>query len=134
MNKIYKAPNVDFRYARLAELIPDPNGGADFKFKPLNAYTYESTTYVDKFCTINLDDYSDGASGAFDIESLGWWVHDQLCKRCKWDDGTPITNWEASTVLYDILKSEGRWCRARYWRYSTFLLGGKEIKKQVGWC
>jgi len=64
---------------------------------------------------------SDGATGALDIRSLGWWVHDKMCEDMKWADGTPATRWQGSTVLSDILKDEGRYFRKTYWRYATML-------------
>ena len=94
--------------------------------------TYKSPRYS-KTCTVPKGYKSDGATGAFDIWSEGWWVHDVLCDRCTWDDGTPITNWEASRVLSDILKSEGRWVRNKTWLVATFLLGGWSVKKANGW-
>ena len=72
---------------------------------------------------------SDGATGAFDIWSESWWVHDKLCDKGTWDDGTPITNWQASTVLGDILLSEGRVFRSVYWWWFTFLFGCKKARK-----
>jgi hypothetical protein len=71
---------------------------------------------------------SDGATGALDIWSEGWWVHDRLCDRGTWDDGTPVTNWQASRVLSDILASEGRWARAFGWRWATWLFGGGKCR------
>lgn len=70
----------------------------------------------------------DGATGAMDINSAGWWVHDQLCKSGKWDDGTPLSNWQCSQVLQDILKAEGRWARARYWFWFTLIGGGGKAR------
>lgn len=81
---------------------------------------YYSKRY-DKYVTIKQGWYSDGATWAIDITSLGWWVHDRLCERCTWDDGTPCTRWQGSKVLSDILKAEGRWARAWYWKYATYL-------------
>lgn len=75
---------------------------------------------------------SDGATGAIDIPSLSWWVHDVICERTTWDDGTPIKAWQASMVLADILRSEGRWFRAIYWQASTFLLGCTKTRDN-GW-
>lgn len=71
---------------------------------------------------------SDGATGAIDIWSEGWWVHDRLCERGTWDDGTMCNNWQASTVLSDILRSEGRWIRAIYWWPATWLFGGGKAR------
>ena len=74
---------------------------------------------------------SDGATGAIDIYSRSWWVHDKLCDTGVWHDGTPCTNWQASTVLSDILRSEGRWFRARTWRWATFLFGGGKCRERM---
>ena len=80
---------------------------------------YYSETY-DKTITVEKGRKSDGATGAFDIWSEAWWVHDKLCEESRWDDGTPCTNYQASQVLGDILKKEGRWMRSFYWRWATF--------------
>lgn len=72
---------------------------------------------------------SDGATGAIDIFSNAWWVHDVLCDRGTWDDDTPCTNWQASTVLSDILREEGRYIRAVYWWPATWLFGGGKARK-----
>lgn len=72
---------------------------------------------------------SDGATGAMDIVSAGWWVHDWICQYWKFDDGTPINKIMASTILSDILKSEGRWFRARTWFMATLLCGPNPKKE-----
>lgn len=82
-----------------------------------------------KSVTVTKGYPSDGATGALDIWSEGWWVHDVLCDRGTWDDGTPCTNWQASTILSDILKAEGRKYRAIYWKYMTFLFGGGKCRQ-----
>lgn len=71
---------------------------------------------------------SDGATGAFDIRSLGWWAHDVACERCTWDDGSEITRWQASQILQDILEAEGYWWRSKYWFWATYYGGGKKLK------
>lgn len=81
-----------------------------------------------KFVTVPKGYVSDGATGASDIYSKAWWVHDMLCDRGTWDDGTPVTNWQASSVLSDILKDEGRWFRARTWFVATWLFGGGKAR------
>ena len=112
---------------------------AEMNWMLLNGGTYHSKRYNKKITIIGLNDdylnpmYSDGASGAFDIISAGWWFHDKLCNDCRWDDGTPITNWQASMVLSDILYSEGRYIRSKRWFWATFLIGGKKIKQLNGW-
>lgn len=88
---------------------------------------YYSLRYK-KWVTVPKGYLSDGATGAMDICSEGWWVHDVLCDRGTWDDGTPVTNWQASQVLQDILHSEGRWFRKRTWFWATWLLGGGKAR------
>jgi len=89
--------------------------------------TYYSPRYK-KTITVKPKIY-DGATGAIDINSASWWVHDQLCNTGKFDDGTKCSNWQASQVLQDILKDEGRWARASYWFWSTWFFGGGEARK-----
>ena len=76
---------------------------------------------------------SDGATDAGpvsvpDINSRGWWVHDELCKNGVWYDGSKCTNWQASRVLSDILAEEGFWFRARSWFVGTWLFGGGKAR------
>jgi hypothetical protein len=72
---------------------------------------------------------SDGATFAEDIYSDSWWIHDILCDTGVWDDGTPLTNWQASMVLRDVLLSEGRYIRANRWFVATFLFGGGKARE-----
>lgn len=88
---------------------------------------YESPRYK-KTVTVPEGYPSDGATGAIDIYSDSWWVHDVLCDRGTFDDGTPCTNWQASQVLQDILKKEGRWFRSKYWFWFTWLFGGGKAR------
>jgi hypothetical protein len=97
-------------------------------YKICQKFSYKSYRYA-KAVIINEGTISDGATGAFDIISAGWWVHDELCKTGHWSDGTKCTNLQASTVLHDILKSEGRWFRAKTWFIMTFLFGGGVCRK-----
>ena len=93
------------------------------RYKLLEAFTYYSPRYR-KHITVPVGLRSDGASGpAEDITSIAWWTHDRVCGVWMFDDGTGITTHMASTILYDILRSEGRWFRARSWWISTRLLG-----------
>jgi len=71
----------------------------------------------------------DGATMAVDINTTAWWVHDQLCDDTVWLDGTPTTAWQAAIVLSEILRMEGFWARAIYWRWATLLLGCTETRK-----
>lgn len=91
-------------------------------------FSYYSERYK-KRVSITIPYTSDGATGAFDILSAAWWVHDWMCDGHGWDDGTQPTRWEASQVLHDILKDEGYWARAEYWRLATYWLGAKNLKK-----
>lgn len=98
------------------------------KYPRQATFLYHSPRYG-KSVTVPAGYVSDGASGpAVDIYSEGWWVHDVLCDRGTWDDGTPCNNWQASTVLHDILKSEGRYVRAFSWRWATWLFGGGQAR------
>ena len=92
-------------------------------YECLEDYVYCSPRY-NKFICIPKGFYSDGATWAFDITTLGYWVHDYICRYGVWCDGTPVNNWQASTVLSDILREEGRPIRAQYWRIFTWLFGG----------
>ena len=88
---------------------------------------YHSKRYA-KSVTVEKGYVSDGASGAVDIWSTGWWVHDVLCDTGKFNDGTLCNNWQASMILSDILKSEGRWFRSRTWFIATWLFGGGKAR------
>ena len=106
--------------------IPTLDSGAKYQYLSPD-YTYYSERY-DKRITIKRGMMSDGASGALDIYSWGWWIHDKLCSTGKWDDGTEVTNWQASRVLADVLKAEGRWLRSKYWFWATWLFGGGKAR------
>ena len=100
---------------------------SSYKYRCPKEMKYYSKRY-DKTVTIHAGYPSDGATGASDIWSESWWIHDILCDRGVFDDGTPCTNLQASTILKDILKSEGRWFRARTWFVATFLFGVGECR------
>lgn len=124
MNNILITP-CGLRYKK--QFFIDKRTKEKFKYIRLNKYKYYSKRYK-KYCTVEIL-RSDGATGAFDIASCAWWVHDQLCKTGKWDDGTLLTNWQCSQVLSDILWSEKRYIRSQRWKYATFCLGGGEARK-----
>jgi len=92
-------------------------------YESTKEYLYWSPRYC-KFILISPGFYSDGATGAIDIDSVGFWIHDFICRYGKWSDGTPITNWQASSVLSDVLEEEGFWFRKYTWRFATWLFGG----------
>lgn len=98
------------------------------KYYNEHGFKYYSKRY-DKSVTIPKGDPSDGATCAPDIYSRSWWVHDMLCKRGTFDDGTRCTNLQASMVLSDILWSEKQWLRAGPWWLMTFLFGGDKARK-----
>lgn len=96
-------------------------------------YRWHSSRYGESI-TVYEGTVRDGASGAINIRSSSWWVHDEICARepPQWDSGNPISAWQAAATLSDVLASEGRWARAIYWRWSTFMLGCKAARKN-GW-
>ena len=101
-------------------LFNHPKG---YKYRALNAWTYFSPRYK-RAITIPRGFECDGASGpAWDIGSDAWGVHDVLCRLGTWDDKTPLCNWQASSVLGDILRADGHWARASYWKYATLFFG-----------
>lgn len=110
----------NFRYRRYYN-------GSEKPYRALRTYIFYSKRY-NKTVTISNGMEADGATGAMDIISLAWWVHDQLCNTGVWDDGTRLTNWQCSRVLSDILWFEGRYYRSVYWLFSTFALGGGEAR------
>lgn len=93
---------------------------------------YTSQRYG-KLVVIHPGFRSDGATGAKDISSLGWWVHDYLCEFGQFSDGSLCTNWQASMILHDILVEEGRWFRARSWFAATWLFGGGKARENGMW-
>jgi hypothetical protein len=100
----------------------------DGKYRLNEVIIYHSIRY-NKTVTVPAGFISDGATGANDISSRAWWVHDVLCADGAWDDGTKVSNWQCSTVLHDVLKEEGRWARALYWWPCTWLLGGGKARE-----
>ena len=106
-------------------------------YELLEHILYHSGRY-NKDVELNIGDKSDGATGAPDLKgevkclykgepflaSLFWWVHDNLCERGTWADGTPCYNWQIAMVAKDILKAEGHWVRDFWWFLAMFALGG----------
>jgi len=83
-------------------------------------YKYCSPRYCKSIALCN-GEFSDGASGALDIDSNAWLVHDVIFKYKIWEDGTYITRTQCAMVLHDILKSEGYYVRAKTWLVATYL-------------
>jgi len=100
----------------------------DDKYRLDEEIVYFSGRYG-KTATVPAGYISDGATGAMDIASRAWWVHDILCERGKWDDGAPLSNWHCSQVLQDILKEEGRYWQSKRWFWATWLLGGGKARE-----
>jgi len=117
---------------------------------------YDSGRYG-KRLTVPAGEFSDGSTGGFDTVSWYWPVHDRICKMGKWDDGTPINNWQASQVLQDILNEEraiqrnpptdgkiksklsfwraefAGWCTSKYRFWATWLFGGGKARENGMW-
>jgi len=103
----------------------------DIDFQVVGPHRYrlnEDLVYLsrryNRCITVPAGYMSDGATCAMDITTRGWWVHDIMCDRGTWDDGTPVTRWQASSVLYDCLREDGYWIRAPFWRLATWVWGG----------
>ena len=100
-------------------MFQDSNGKTWYEL--LEDITYYSKRHK-KWTTVPKGYISDGASGpATDIVSKAWWIHDWLCSKKKWDDGTDCGSWQSSQVIYDILMKEDRWFRARIWFVATLI-------------
>lgn len=93
---------------------------------------YYSARY-DRWVVVPEDRWSDGATGALDMFSRAWWIHDELCNTGHWAGGTSCDNWQASTVLSDVLREEGRALRAVGWWGATWLFGGGKCRKVGTW-
>ena len=113
---------MNIRYERIPE---DAQGN---KYRCLADYTYYSKRF-NRSIKVAAGELSDGATGAWDIYSDAWWVHDKICKTGQWEDGTSLDNFTASTVLGDILWKEGRPFRAVYWWWMTYLFGGGRARE-----
>lgn len=98
------------------------------RYKLNEGFTYHSPRY-NKSVTVPAGKISDGATGTFDIVTRGWWVHDQVCDTGRWDDGSKVSNWQASQVLQDILTEEGRVTQGMRWFWATWLRGGGKARE-----
>lgn len=98
-----------------------------FKYRLKVDISYYSTRY-DCIVRGKKGEVFDGATGAIDIDSYGWVIHDILCRDGCFADGTPCNNWQASMVLHDVLRSEGRWFRKYTWFLATWLFGGGKAR------
>ncbi len=75
---------------------------------------YYSSRYK-KAITVKKGFISDGATGAPDIKSFSWLVHDWLYEKKCFDDGTPCSYKQANLILRDILVCEGHKFEAIIW-------------------
>ena len=64
---------------------------------------------------------SDGSSGGLDINSGYWKFHDVACDKAVWDDGTPMTPKDCSSIAKHCLLHEGRPVRAIYIYWVTLV-------------
>ena len=110
----------------MMRITSDGDGG--FYYVMLETISYYSKRY-DKHVIALKGDKFDGATGAMDIDSRAWIFHDVLCRDGCFADGSACTNWQASAVLSDILKDEGRWFRRHTWHWATWLFGGGNARK-----
>lgn len=102
-------------------------------YEVLTPYVYYSARY-NRSVTVDAKMYSDGATMARDLENTdAWLVHDNLCRYGIWDDGSRISNWQASVVLSDILRRDGYTLEAVTWLVATFLFGGGAARKNGLW-
>lgn len=76
-----------------------------------------------KHVIVELSYKSDGATGARDVLTDGWWVHDVLKEFKVFADGSRCSNWKASHILRDILLRDGFYVRANTWFISTLAWG-----------
>jgi hypothetical protein len=106
----------------------DENGNL---YRKLGDYVH--ITKEGKRKTIPHGMLSDGATLARDLCPRAFFTHDAICDNPYWDDGTPITNREASREYARILKAHGFPLRARIRFIATWLFGGREVKRVGGW-
>jgi hypothetical protein len=117
-------------------ICPDGNDG--MKYLLLRDQFYWSKRYR-KGIKAGAGFKYNGADWVSDLEeeggnmSKGPLFHDVLIINAVWEDLTPVSNWQASMILRDILKAEGHHVRKRTWFVMTFLFGGANLKKKNGW-
>lgn len=125
--------------SKVLKVIPKNYKASDYiiETKDRNGKTWYVTTHKLRYFSKRYKRWivcqrhfvSDGATGAYDIDSFGWLFHDKLCDTGMFDDSSQCTNWQASSVVSDILRNEGRYIRAQTWRYATFIGGGGKARK-----
>ena len=100
----------------------------DVKYLCPKRIYYRSKRY-NKVVIVEKGYPSDGATGAVDVDSRAWWVHDKLCDTGVFEDGTKCKNWQASMILGDILQEDGFYFRRFRWILPTFLFGGGKARE-----
>lgn len=113
---------TQIRYCRLE------NSKKGKKYVCCEDYVYYSERY-NRYITVPKGMESDGATFARDLPTDAWFIHDKICDTGLWDDGTPIDNWIASTVLGDVLWDDGMRIESVLWWWATWLFGGGEARK-----
>ena len=98
---------------------------------------YYSKRY-DKYISVAVGRYSDGATFALDVCEESFRVHDKLCETGVFSDNSLCTNWQASTIHSDILRDCAKEAKLIYkpvlwgmslWRWPvTFLFGCKRCR------
>ncbi len=102
--------------------------GSPIKYWSPERIVYHCGRY-DKQVVVELGRPSDGATRTSDLDRRAWLLHDKVCYTGKWEDGTRLTNWKASMLIYDVLMDEGYWFFARRWFLATLIGGGGEARK-----
>ena len=101
--------------------------GSKYKYELKTTLKYFSPRYQ-RWVIAKAGERFDGATGAIDIDSKAWIIHDVLCRDGKFADRSKCTNWQASMILHDILEDEGRWFRKVTWFWATWLFGGGKAR------
>lgn len=112
---------------KISKYIIDIEGDKDKPYKLLETISYYSKRYK-KYVICEAGMRSDGATGAFDVISNSWWVHDRVCNTGTFSDGSKCSTMQASAMLCDILRSEGRWFRSVSWFLPTLMFGGGKTR------
>lgn len=106
--------------------------GKNYKYILLEDIRYYSKRYG-KWITCKTGMLSDGATSAIDFDPEAFFLHDRLCEDGTFADGTPCTNWQASTVYSSVLWKNKRWFQAIYRWPATWLGGGGKCKDVGMW-
>jgi hypothetical protein len=79
---------------------------------------YYSKRY-NKFVYVPKGFVSDGATGAIDIYTEAFFIHDWLLETKKFNDDTNCSWFQANLIMYDVLQEEGRYIRSYVWFFAT---------------